>query len=462
MKNRARQVASAAPARDDAAGGGRAVIVLCLIQFVDVLGVTELITALPRILASLSAPQSSASLLLTAYAMCFGGLLMLGARLGDRFGHRRALLAGIAGFAAGSLLCATAAWDLPLIAGRCLQGACAAISVPAALRLLAAATPDRADRRRALSAWSATGAAAGAVGYLLGGGLTQLAGWRAMFWINLPLSLLMGAGILRLTAGQRGARAQSIDLPGALLLTLAVMGLVLAGSRLAQPGFLISGLMILAGAGVVAAALLWVERRAANPIVPVQALRRPGVRTGATAAFLNTATTSPAIALATLELQRAQRLDPAAAGLRLMPFSLCVIVGATLAGRALRRLSGGVVIALGLSCIGAGDGLLAALDHTPVSTGVAIVGIGIGLSSVAATGLGTSVGARMQAAAAGTINTAAQLGTALGLAGVLLAVATAAGSGLPLQGPRLGWAVAAGLALAGAALTATRNRVLRA
>jgi len=185
------------------------------------------------------------------------------------------------------------------------------------------------------------------------------------------------------------------------------------------------------------------------------------VRTGATAAFLNTATTSPAIALATLELQRAQRLDPAAAGLRLVPFSLGVIVGATLAGRALRRLPGGVVIALGLSCIGAGDGFLAALHHAPVSTGVAVAGTGIGLSSVAATGLGTSVEARMQAAA-GTINTAAQLGTALGVVGVLLVVAMAAGSGLPLQGPRLGWAVAASLALAGAALTATRNRVLRA
>src|SRR5438270_6196660 len=131
---------------------GRAIFVLCLVQFVDVLGVTELITAMPRILTSLSAPVSSASLLLTGYAMCFGGLLMVGARLGDRIGHRRTLLIGVAAFAAGSLLAACAPSVVPLIAGRCLQGASAALSVPAALRLMIAATPKPASRRRALAA----------------------------------------------------------------------------------------------------------------------------------------------------------------------------------------------------------------------------------------------------------------------------------------------------------------------
>src|ERR1700760_543431 len=118
------------------------VAVLCLVQFVDVLGVTEVLTAAPRMLRSLGAGGGAASALLTSYAMCFGGLLMAGARLGDRYGHRRLLLAGIAVFAGGSLSAAAAGSVAALVAGRCLQGTAAAISVPASLRLLISATPS--------------------------------------------------------------------------------------------------------------------------------------------------------------------------------------------------------------------------------------------------------------------------------------------------------------------------------
>ena len=114
------------------------IAVLCLVQFVDVLGVTEVLTAAPQMLRALGAAGGAASAVLTSYAMCFGGLLMMGARLGDRFGHRRVLLAGIVLFAGGSLCAATAASVPALVAGRCLQGVAAAVSVPASLRLLIA------------------------------------------------------------------------------------------------------------------------------------------------------------------------------------------------------------------------------------------------------------------------------------------------------------------------------------
>ena len=194
--------------RDAPGSSSGALVALCLVQFVDVLGVTEMITAMPRILDALAEPASAASLLLTAYAMCFGGLLMLGSRVGDRFGHRRTLLAGIAGFAAGSLACAVAPSGTSLVIGRCVQGASAAMSVPSALRLLSAGVPDPARRRRAMAAWSATGAAAGAAGYLVGGGVTELAGWRAMFWLNLPLAALMAAAVLVRVERDRGRRGR--------------------------------------------------------------------------------------------------------------------------------------------------------------------------------------------------------------------------------------------------------------
>jgi MFS family permease len=113
-----------------------AVTALCLVQFMDVLGVTVVVTALPSMLASLHASQAYSTLVATGYAMFFGGLLMLGARLGDRYGPRRTILASLAVFATGSAIAAAATSVVILTAGRCLQGAAAAASVPSALRLL--------------------------------------------------------------------------------------------------------------------------------------------------------------------------------------------------------------------------------------------------------------------------------------------------------------------------------------
>ncbi len=140
---------------------GVAVTALCLVQFMDVLGVTVVVTSLPAMLASLHAPDSLGSLIATGYAMFFGGLLMLGARLGDRYGHRRTILASLAVFALGALVAATAPSVLALAAGRYLQGAAAAASVPSALRLLTTNTAEGSPRQRAIAAWSAAGAAAG-------------------------------------------------------------------------------------------------------------------------------------------------------------------------------------------------------------------------------------------------------------------------------------------------------------
>src|SRR3954462_12027498 len=180
-------------ARDSrpAAGYRRTVAALCGVQFVDVLGVTSAIVAIPAMLSGVSAPRAATPILATVYAMCFGGLLVLGARLGGRYGHRRVLLAGTVAFAAAGLIGASAQEVVQLVAARGLQGAAAAISVPSALRLLLDAAPDPAGRRGALAAWSASGAAAGALGLLVGGALTEVLGWRAVFWVNVPVGIVL-------------------------------------------------------------------------------------------------------------------------------------------------------------------------------------------------------------------------------------------------------------------------------
>lgn len=439
---------------------GASILPLCLVQFVDVLGVTIVVTALPSMLSSLRASASSAALVVTGYAMCFGGLLLLGARLGDRYGQRRVLLSGLVGFGFAAVLAASAMSIAALAAARCLQGAAAAVCVPNALRLLIAATPEEGARRRALSAWSATGAAAGASGFVLGGALTQLAGWRAVFWLNVPLAAALALAILTTTPRVARHRRGRLDVAGGVALTSSVMALIWGASRLEQPDQRTFGLLALAISMALLAGFVRIERRSRQPLLSAAAIRHGRLRLGAAAAALNTATTSSIMTLATLYLQDTRGVSPGAAGLSLLPFSLAVVAGSTLAAPVLRRRSAHAAIALGLVTIAAGAALLLAAPTAvwllPVA--VAIAGAGIGLSSVAATSLGTDVPPGLQGTATGVLNTAAQLGSALGVCALVLIATSTRGSPLPLTGTPLAWACAATGALGAAIAISVINR----
>jgi MFS family permease len=437
-----------------------AVTALCLVQFVDVLGVTVVITALPSMLNDLGSSASSATPIVTGYAMFFGGLLMLGARLGDRYGHRTVLVAGLAVFALGSLVAAIAGSLFWLVVARCIQGAAAAGSVPSALRLLSAVTADEDERRRALAAWSASGAAAGACGLILGGVLTDIAGWRLLFWLNLPLAAGLVVAVLRAAPALPATRRKRLDLLGAAVLTVAVMGLVLGCALLEQSGRVGTGLALI-GVGVVLSILFaLVERRSAEPLLPGAAIRNRRLRVGAAVSALNTASTSSAITLVTLYLQDTRGASPAAAGFALLPFSLLVVLAAGVASaRLMRRAGPRVAAAIGLGLIAVSDvGLLSsstAVWLLVVSLGFG--GVGLGLASVAATTIGTAVPEELAGTAAGVLNTTAQLGTALGVAVVVLIASSTAD--LAFGGAPLGWICAGALAAAGAAVLVMRRPV---
>jgi MFS family permease len=242
------------------------VMSLCLVQFVDVLGVTVVVTALPAMLADLRAPANAASLISTGYAMFFGGLLMLGARLGDRFGHRRIIITGLAVFAVAAAVGATATSAAMLTAARCLQGAAAAISVPSALRLLTTITTEGPQRRRAIAAWSAAGAAAGASGFVVGGVVTDLVGWRAVFWAYLPLAVLLAAAIGRAVRPDRAVgRPVRLSLASSTAFTAAVMAFVVATTLLPEPGRAAAGALVLGGAAVLAGVFIVQARYGPRP-----------------------------------------------------------------------------------------------------------------------------------------------------------------------------------------------------
>jgi MFS family permease len=436
------------------------VAVLCLAQFVDVLGVTVVITALPAMLDGLGAPVSASTLVVTGYAMFFGGLLMLGARLGDRYGHRRILVIGLAAFGAASLLAATSGTATMLVVARCLQGAAAAASVPNALRLITAGTRDQ-HRRRALAAWSATGAAAGASGFLLGGVLTDLAGWAAVFWVNVPLAIVLVLAVRATVPAGRGKSGGSLDLAGAVLLTGGVMALV-SGSSGLEADHRPLGLALLAGGAALLVALVHVERRADRPLLPAEALRHAHLRLGVVVALLNTATTSSMMTLATLHLQRTEGVSASGAGAQFLPFSLCAVAGSGLAASLLRKRGPRVGMVVGLLLVAAGDAVLLALPLGGwiLLLGVSVAGLGIGLASVASNTLGTDVPVDLQGTASGALNTAAQLGHALGVAAFLLLATGTEGSGLPLAGTPLAWGAAAMTAALAALVIGRRARVL--
>jgi MFS family permease len=445
-----------APAHGRGTAVGVAIVSLCLVQFVDVLGVTVVVTALPSMLTDVGAPASIGSLIATGYAMFFGGLLLLGSRLGDRLGHRRTIVGSLAVFAAGAALTASASSVAPVAIGRCLQGAAAAGSVPSALRLLTTLTTDGAQRQRAIAAWSAAGAAAGASGFVIGGLVTYLTTWRFVFWAYLPLAAALAVGILRsVPSDQDTDRHQSLNLAGAATFTASVMSLVVGTTLVAEPGQQVDGAVVLMMAAALGGAFVWLDKRSSAPLLPADLLRSPRLRQGTLGSALNTATTSSAVTLVTLYLQNTLGRSALEAAATLLPFSIAVIVGSSLSAALLRQHGPQQVVALGLVLISAADFSLipSATSSWLVGVCAAVGGAGIGLSSVAATGLGTMVATHWRGSASGIINTAAQLGTATGISGVLLVAA--ATTGLPTTTtapPWVAWAVAGLVAAAGAVM----------
>jgi MFS family permease len=432
------------------------VVALCLVQFVDVLVVTSATTAIPAVLADLEAPASAAGPVAIAYPAAFGGLLVLGGRLGDRFGPRRVLLCGLVVFTLAGLAGGLTDDVAQVVGVRAVQGAAAAVSVPSALALLLHVTAAGRERTAGLAWWSAAGASAGATGFLVGGALTDALGWRSVFLSTVPVGGVLLAVVVRAVPAPPPRDAdRPVDLLGAVLLVAAVTGLVAGASLLEDPGTRPAGASVVL-AGVLVGVLFAVrQRRAAAPLIPPQALRSAELRTGTGVSFVNNATTTSAAVLATLLLQDELGLSAFRAGLVLMAISVSVVPGSALSRPLAARTSLRRVGAVGLAGIALGDGVLAATygNWWGIVAGGVLLGGGLGIASVAGNQIGTSVAPEIEGSASGIVNTGAQLGTAIGVAVLVLVASGAYG---PLPPTAVGWTVAAVAAGAVAVLLAVR------
>ncbi|MDH2442668.1 MFS transporter [Amnibacterium sp. CER49] len=429
---------------------GAVVTALCLVQFVDVLGVTAATTAIPAIVHDLRGDSSSAALLGSVYAASFGALLVPAARAGDRYGHRRVLLTGIVAFGLVGVLAAFSRDVRLVVLARALQGAAAAVSVPSALRILLAAAPLDPARRTAVGMWSAAGAVAGACGFLAGGVLTQTAGWQAVFWISGPVAAVLLLLLVPLTAvaAAGGDRDQRLGILGGGMLGAAVGGVVLGAALVEGPSTRLAGAALIGAGAVLGALLVLQQRRADVPLLPAGGLRDANLRTGVLASFVNTATTSSVAVLATLQLQSVLGLPPVVAGLALLPISAGAVGGSLAAPWIGARLAPRRAAAAGLGGIVIGDAAFAVTVPSLGWTVVAavIIGLGLGAASVPATAIGTAVPAALVGGATGVVNTAAQLGTALGTAVLVVLAGVIGRFGVPTA------AAAAALLAAGTAV----------
>ena len=398
-----------------------ALSLLSLAQLMLILDVTVVNVALPDIGAGLHLDRLTLTWVLTAYTLVFGGLMLLGGRLADLFGARRVMLTGLAVFTGASLLGGLAASGALLIGGRAAQGIGAALLSPSALSLVTT-TFTGAERNKALGIWAAIGGAGSAIGVLAGGVLTSAAGWRWIFFINVPVGLLVLAALPALVAGGRSRTSRAmVDMPGALAVTAAtgaaIYGLISAGSH----GWLTARTVVPLGAAVVLYAIFAaIEHIVAAPLMDVRMLTRRPVAAGAFVMLVGTGLLVGAFFLGSFYLQQHQGYSALRTGLLFLPVAVATIAGAQTASKAVSHLDGRVLASSSLALAAAGAAVAAHwLGTVTVVIGMSVAALGIGAILVTATTTALArIGAHEAGVGSGIVNTFHELGGAIGVAAV--------------------------------------------
>lgn len=403
-----------------------ALAVVIAAQFMMVLDGTIVNIALPSLQNDLNLSDTDRHWIITAYALAFGGLLLLGGRISGVFGHRRTFKISLIGFAVASALGGAATDILVLISARAFQGACAAAMAPAALSLLRLSFDDPRELGRAFSVFGAVSAAGSGVGLLAGGLLTEYLNWRWTLWVNVPVVALALLGLPLVMRDKPVSRTGSLDIPGVLLSAIGLSALVYGLSLAETSGWgdwqVIS---LLVGAAILLILFISVEIRATNPLLPMRVV----LHRDRGAAFLVSGMMMAALFGCFLFLsyysQTVLEYSPIQAGMTIMVLVVGSLIGSLLiAGRLLPHLGAKVLMVPGLLAMAFGLLILSRLEQDSANIlalylvpGQLLIGLGLGATLTAATSLAmTEDNAADSGTAAATFNAAQQIGGALGIA----------------------------------------------
>jgi len=433
---------------------------MCAGMFLVLLDVTVVNVAVPSITRGLGTTTAGVQWVVDGYTVALASLLPAGGALGDRVGHRRVVAAGLVIFGAASVGCALAPTAGALVVARAAQGAGAAMVLPGSIAAITDAYPRRAAQARALGIWAGVSSLALPAGPLLGGVLVSTAGWRGVFWVNAPVTALCLVGVLVGVRASVERPRRRLDLGGLVAasvgLAAVVYAVIAAGTN--------AGAAAAAGAvGVLAlVALVVVERRVAEPLLPPSLFRRPAFAAANGSAFVMNLTSNGLLFGLTRYLQSVLGHSALQAGFMLLPLFVPLAALSPPAGKLMARHGPRVVLLAGAVLAAAGQ--LSLLLVTPAGSYLrlapALLGVGLGVGLFTAPVVATAmraVPADRSGLASGITNTARQAGTALGVA-VYGAVAGSPAHAAHFVGALRGLGVAAAvLWIATALLTATRT-----
>jgi EmrB/QacA subfamily drug resistance transporter len=401
-----------------------ALALLCGAFFMVVLDATIVLVALPSIGADIGFSEQGLQWVLSAYALTFGGLLLLGGRATDLLGRRRLFMTGVLFFTAASLLCGLAWSPATLLAARVVQGVGAAIMTPTALSIISTTFPEGAERNKALGIWGALGGIGATAAWLIGGPLVDGPGWEWIFFINIPLGLAaLALSPLLLRESRAGLRRRSYDPAGALTVTGALVLLVYAVVEAPDVGWGDARTILLfAGSAVLLAAFALIESRHRAPLVPLRFLRSRTLVAANAVMFLNGTLAVGMPFVLTLYAQQVLGYSAVEFGVGSVVLAVAVTVGAIVAQAAVLKVGLRPVAATGMALMGAGSLLLTQVSvggsyFGDIFFGLLVFGPGVGLAFVsAAVAALAGVAEHESGLASGLSNTALQIGAALGVA----------------------------------------------
>ena len=402
----------------------RAFALLAVSYFMTIIDLTIVNVSLPTIGRDLHFSQTNLQWVVTAYALTFGGLLLLGGRAADLLGRRRILMFGLALFTTASLACGLATGDAFLIGARAVQGVGAAIMLPAALSIVMNMFEEGAERNKALGVWGGLGAAGATVGLIAGGLLTRYAGWQYIFYLNVPIGATALVLAPRVVPESRLAtERRRFDVAGAVTGTAGLVLLVDAISQAPQYGWgALRTLALLAASVSLLVAFLIVESRVESPLLPLSIFRQRTLAGANVAGLLLGGSFFAFVFVGTLYMQQVLHYSALQSGLAWLAASLTSVALAGISQWLVTRGGAKIVMAIGMTLIGAGviwatrvpvDGHFLANLAGPFAVagaGTAFAFIPISIGALA------GVAEHRAGLAAGLLNTSQQLGGAIGIA----------------------------------------------